>query len=294
MHYAHEQLPSVEQLEAFSALADLLHFQDAADSLGLSQPALSRRIQALETSIGVTLFDRSGRSVEMTPAGKTFLESSATWKMMLLEAQRRAVAASSGSQLSLSFVASAAITLIPNVVRRCVGQNPQMRVSLHAMHESEQWDALDRGDLDVICVRIGKREGYESKVLVKADPVCFVTYVGHPLANRQRVSVKDIVEEDLVLWPRHLDRQTAAREAAMFAEQGGDGMRIVYETSSLWSVLSTVASGLASSLLARSYQETAWPGVVFIPVARYSLPYALHWKPDNVNPALTTFLQSLD
>src|SRR5689334_12438357 len=121
MHSAHDGLPSTEQLEAFFALAELLHFQDAADVLGISQPALSRRIQALEATVGVELFDRSGRSVALTNGGAAYLEASAAWRSQLEDAQRRAQAAAAGEhgRVNIGFVASAGMKLIPSVIRQC-------------------------------------------------------------------------------------------------------------------------------------------------------------------------------
>src|SRR5262245_31274226 len=111
MQSTHDLLPSADQLEAFFGLAETLHFQEAADNLKLSQPALTRRVQSLEKMIGTLLFDRSRRSLKLTPAGLAFLESTSSWRSDLQEALRRARAVAAGERgtLSIGLVPSATI-----------------------------------------------------------------------------------------------------------------------------------------------------------------------------------------
>src|SRR4029078_2770753 len=145
-----EQL-ELRHLRYFIAVAEELHFGRAARKLGITQPPLSLQIQRLEAELGVQLFERTNRRVQLTPAGKTLLEegrhvvsafSSAT------DAARRAARGETGS-LTVAFAASVMFLSLPRIIRRFRAQFPSVRLELRELPPGSQIVALRNGELDI-------------------------------------------------------------------------------------------------------------------------------------------------
>lgn len=109
----------LRHLNYFIAVADELHFGKAAKRLNISQPPLSRQIKQLEEEIGVRLFNRTRRKVEITAAGRVFLEEARRIVALSREAVRRTVLADKGEigRLAVGFIGSANYSILPQVIR---------------------------------------------------------------------------------------------------------------------------------------------------------------------------------
>src|SRR4051812_16906889 len=122
---------SLRQLRYFAALADELHFGKAAARLGISQPSLTRQIQALEKIVGTPLVERTQRAVSLTKAGIAFAERA---RITLSSHERsletaRNVAARRGESLAIGFECCAAYHDFPEVVRRFMVRYPETHFS---------------------------------------------------------------------------------------------------------------------------------------------------------------------
>ena len=109
----------LRHLTYFIAVAEELHFGRAAKRLNISQPPLSQQIKQLEEEIGVRLFNRTKRRVEITPAGAAFLAEARRIMAMSEEAVRRAIRADKGEigRLAMGYIGSANYSVLPQVVR---------------------------------------------------------------------------------------------------------------------------------------------------------------------------------
>src|SRR4051812_18327058 len=153
VRYRMDMIENIElrHLRYFVAVAEELHFGRAARRLGIAQPPLSLQIQRLEAELGVSLFDRTSRRVELTPAGHTLLEEgkrvienfySAT------DAARRAARGETGS-LTGAFAASVMFLSLPKIIRRFRDEFPGVRLELRELPTGMQIAALRTGDLDI-------------------------------------------------------------------------------------------------------------------------------------------------
>src|SRR5262245_2004971 len=148
-------LPSMDRVRYFIAVAEERHFGRAAARLGIAQPPLSQQISRLERSLGIRLFERTTRQVALTEAGQRFLDHARGALATLrdgIEAARLAAPGQTG-QLRLGFPASLAHSPLPSVVRRFHQAFPDVDLQLHEMPTTAQLQALRRHQIDVAFLR---------------------------------------------------------------------------------------------------------------------------------------------
>ena len=134
----------LRHLHYFIAVAEELHFGRAAKKLFIAQPPLSQQIQRLEKELGVQLFLRSKRHVELTPAGKVFLEEARRTVVQAeqsIQAARRAERGEIG-HLTIGFVGSAAYSLLPAMLPGFQQQYPHVQITLRELTTAQQVQAL--------------------------------------------------------------------------------------------------------------------------------------------------------
>lgn len=146
----------LRHLRYFLAVADTLHFGQAAERLGMSQPPLSQQIRQLEELIGARLFVRSHRRVQLTPAGELLQERARAIVQQVETAVDEVQRAQRGEQGELHIGLTRATPLSPQIPRsilRYRQQYPQVRLQLSEMNTLQQIDALLDGSLDVGIIR---------------------------------------------------------------------------------------------------------------------------------------------
>src|SRR3984885_544949 len=138
-------------VQYFVAVAEELHFGRAAERLHVAQPSLSHQIRRLEQQLGVTLFDRSSRRVELTDAGRALLSEG---RRLLAHSERttRLVRSVSAERLTVGFYGSAASALLPDVLRGFSEERPSAEVSVRELL-LDQIDELLAGGVDVAFTR---------------------------------------------------------------------------------------------------------------------------------------------
>src|SRR5258708_21750582 len=124
-------LPDLRQLRYFTALAERLHFGRAAEALHISQPPLSRAIRALEEQLGVPLFARTRRRVELTPQGARLLEAArrVTGQLERTVHELRTMSAGAQARLPIGFVSPAHYGLPPGILKGDQNAPPPRRPS---------------------------------------------------------------------------------------------------------------------------------------------------------------------
>src|SRR6185436_16768551 len=139
--------PDFRRLRYFVAVAERLHFGRAAEALHISQPPLSRAIRALEDELGVTLFARTRRRVELTPAGARLLEEARRLTAQLERTMQelRAMAAGEAARLRIGFVSLADYGVLPELLRSYKSAHPGVHLALREMLSPEQAAALAAG-----------------------------------------------------------------------------------------------------------------------------------------------------
>jgi DNA-binding transcriptional LysR family regulator len=284
----------LRHLRYFVAVAEELHFSRAADRLHIAQPPLSQQIRHLEQELGVTLLFRTRRRVELTDAGRAFLDEA---RRLLEQAERAArVARRAGGgevgQLSIAFVPSADLDLLPRVLRLGHARFPDVELELQMLLPTAQLEGLRSGRLHVGLVRLPVAAGrdvvveeIQSETLVAALPQ------RHRLARSRQVRLADLAGETILLFQRHVapgyyDLLTSACLRAGFTPR-------VFHPGALQTNLALISAGLGVSLLPASIRNLRRAGVVYRPLAppvpRVAL--ALAYRRDERSAVVPAFVE---
>ncbi|WPH23069.1 LysR family transcriptional regulator [Variovorax paradoxus] len=284
------------QLRQFVVVAEELNFGRAAEKLHMSQPPLSVAIRNLELQVGTLLIDRSRHHVRLTPAGKVFLKDAQrllTQAHAATERARRAAQGAEGS-LSLSFVPSAALDLLPDIFKRFQRDYPTVHLHVTAETTTRQVEALRRAEVDLALV-VGPLQDVPDLAFVDLQAQGFVIAVprSHALAKQRSVKIKALAAEPFIAFPA---AEGAGFVAALLGacKAAGFSPRVVQEASQMQAVLTLVAGGLGIALVPASMRMLAMKDVTFLEVAETRAPptyqLAFAYSRTNDNPVIHSFL----
>ena len=190
----------LNDLQAFRAVAELGSFRKAAESVSISQPALSRRIDKLEDALGVRLFERTTRSVALTTVGRVFARS-AEQLLDDLDAALLGIRDVSSSRLghvTIACVPSVAYYFLPNVISTFRRRFPRIRVKLLDSSANDVLAAVMSGEADFGVSFMGSQDSeVEFKVLLQERFVAACRR-DHPLARKKRVTWNELYEYEYV------------------------------------------------------------------------------------------------
>lgn len=211
----------IAALKAFIAVADAASFSLAAEQLYLTQPAVSKRISALESELQTRLFDRFGRAVTLTEAGQTLLPR-ARHILLELEDSVRTLSNLSGSvQGTLHFATSHHIGLhrLPPVLKQFVRRYPQVRLDIRFMDSEEACHAVELGELELAVVTLPPAPAASLRTQkVWEDPLTIVVAPDHPLAAKARPGLADLAAHPAILpSPNTYTRQIAEQAFSQLA-----------------------------------------------------------------------------
>ncbi len=190
----------VHGLQAFARIAELGTFQKAAKSLFLSQSALSRRISKLEADLGVRLLDRTTRRVRLTAVGRDFLPQA---RRLIEELETsivslREMAKHGSGQVALACVPTAAMCILPPVIRDYSAKHPDNRIRILDVHANEVLQAVLRGEAEFGLTLSGADEpDIETEALFE-DPFVLACHRDHPLAKRRSVKWSELEQHRLI------------------------------------------------------------------------------------------------
>jgi DNA-binding transcriptional LysR family regulator len=253
----------------------------------MAQPPLSQQIRRLERELGVELFRRNRRHVELTPAGSALLPEA---RRTLAAAERAvavvsAVAAGASGRLALGFVGSLAHGVLPLLVRELRQRTPEIEIALREANTSQQVDLLRLGLLDAGLVRPPiQAAGIEIEV-VGHEPLRAVLPEDHPLAGAASLRLGALRDEPFVLFPRAIgpglyDQIVGLCRAAGFSPN------VVYESSATATMVAMVEAGVGVCVLPASHTGTG--SARFIPLAggSFETEIALAWSRGSDSPVV--------
>ena len=257
----------LRHLVYFREVARALHFRKAAESLAVAQPALSRQIAQLEQALGVTLFVRSRRRVELTAAGRALLERTEPLLRSLagIATELRAVSGGEVGHVRIAFTGLAMATVLPGILREFHRRYPGIRLELNEMPTSAQLTALQAGEIacgffhpDATTPGMKTHQLLREKngVLLPAD---------HALAARPTLRLRDLADTPFVLFPRTHNPGFYDRVLAAFA-RAGVTPRIAEEVWPRANGIGLVRSGLGATFMCPSEARTLPPEVAFRPL----------------------------
>ncbi|MCW8919721.1 MAG: LysR family transcriptional regulator [Gammaproteobacteria bacterium] len=238
-------------LKAFIAVAESGSFTAASERLFLTQPAISKRIAALEEELGASLFDRIGRATTLTEAGQTLLPRA---RRILDEVQesRRAITNLSGEiGGELSFGTSHHIGLhrLPPILRAFNQAHPQVELGIHFYDSEEACREVGHGNLALALITLpGRLEGPLEQLVVWDDPLAVIVAHGHPLAGG-RATLGALVEYPAIFPAKNTYTRQLIDQAL---QQHGVSAQVRLATNYLETIKMMVSVGLGWSILPRS------------------------------------------
>ncbi|GHJ31036.1 LysR substrate-binding domain-containing protein [Streptomyces hygroscopicus] len=245
--------PSLPQLRAFVAVAEHLHFRDAAAAIGMSQPALSGSVAALEETLGVQLLERTTRKVLLSPAGerlavraRTVLEAVGE----LLEEAEAARAPFTGV-LRLGVIPTVAPYLLPTVLRLVHDRYPRLDLQVHEEQTASLLDGLAHGRLDLLLLAVPLGAPGVVELPLFDEDFVLVTPQDHWLGGRDDIPREALKELDLLL----LDEGHCLRDQALdICREAGrsEGAPVTTSAAGLSTLVQLVAGGLGVTLLPRT------------------------------------------
>jgi DNA-binding transcriptional LysR family regulator len=279
-------------VRSFIAVAEEMHFGRAAARLNLSQSPLSRQVQMLEHSLGVSLLERTTRAVRLTPAGRMFLKEAYRVIEAVESAQaltRRAASGDAGL-VRLGFTAASAYQTLPRLVASVRASMPDIDLVLEEMVTAEQIEALTARRLDLGLLRPSVH-GDASRIAIVPllrERFLLAVPLDHALAAGRRPVLRDLDEQPFVTWAPGGGSYFLNLLATVFRE-GGVKPRTVQQVNQTHTMLALVGAGLGLALVPEAARSIRMSGVVLRPIklpnsARAEL--ALAWREDNDNPAV--------
>jgi DNA-binding transcriptional LysR family regulator len=192
----------LRHIRYFVAAAETLSFRQASKQLHVSQPSLSVQIKQLEDELGVPLFRRSKRRVEITRAGEAFLSGAREILLRLKQASAAALHAESGEAgtIRLGFIPSASFVILPRLLEKIRRTLPLVNVDLREGPEAQQIPAIQSGAVDISIGPFGRSyDGIESMLLIR-ERIAVALPKGHKAARKRAVGLRDL-EGDLFIIP---------------------------------------------------------------------------------------------
>ncbi|MDZ7749992.1 MAG: LysR family transcriptional regulator [Halofilum sp. (in: g-proteobacteria)] len=247
---------SFSALQAFVAVAPrAAGFSRAADALFLTQPAVSKRVSALEEELRARLFDRMGRSVVLTEAGEALLPH-ARRVLGEVEASRQAVSdlrGTVGGRLRIGTSHHIGLHRLPPILRAYTAGYPEVELDLHFMDSEQACQAVDRGELELAVVTLPESPAasLETETLWP-DPLVLVAAPEHPLAGRSGVALAELAAHPAVLPAATTFTRRILAEAL---RPHGLRLHVALETNYLETIKMMVSVGLGWSALPRTMAD---------------------------------------
>lgn len=193
----------IQSLEAFLAVAENASFSRAAEQLFLTQPAVSKRIANLESSFGTPLFDRVGRGIYLTEAGKVLQERARAIVDDMKDTHTSMANLSTNKAKQLSMASSHHIGLhyLGPILKQFVNENPQADIALEFMESEQAIRALLNRDIEIALTTLPSRLDTQlSATTLWQDELIFVVAPDHPLAQRsQAIRLNELAHMTAIL-----------------------------------------------------------------------------------------------
>jgi DNA-binding transcriptional LysR family regulator len=288
-------LPELWQLRYFLAVAERLHFGRAAAALHISQPPLSRAIRALETRLGVMLFARSRRRVELTPEGTRLLGEA---RRIVGQLERtvqevRGMARGEEGRLRIGFVSLADYGVLPGLLKAFKSARPGIALALREMLSPEQAAALAAGELDFgLLLPPVPGAGELEHIVVQRERFVVALPAGHRLAAaRGKLAVSALAGEPFVMVPRDIAPGLYDIVTGL-AARAGISFNVAQEAIQMQTVVSLVSSGLGAAIVPGSIANLGRRGVVYRELAdrHPRLDLWLAWPRSGLGTAARDFL----
>ncbi|MFX3619592.1 MAG: LysR family transcriptional regulator [Sporolactobacillus sp.] len=237
-----------QQIEYFQIVAKLQHMTRAAEALSISQPALSRSIARLEEELGVSLFERQGRSIILNQYGRVLLKHVNHVLKEIDETKRelKTLMDPEYGEVSLGFLHTLGVNVIPDILRSFQKAHPCTKVKLYQNNNTALLHQLSTGEIDLCLVHHAFNEPHILWEKLWEEELFLMVPSNHPLAVKESISLKEIENEPMIsMKPGYELRKIADK----LCRKANFAPNITFEGEEVTTLAGLVASGLGIALL---------------------------------------------
>ena len=307
----------------FVVLADALHYGRAAQQLSMTQPPLTQAIQQLERRLGTRLFERTRRSVALTPAGAALVEPvrQLLQQAAALQGRARDAAAGEAGRVRLGFISTVGFGPLPMWLRAFRKRHPGIAIELIEATSDVQQRALARGEIDVgfmlhapgldpaapapaghapappshALSPPGQAPARLERLSLGVEPLVLALPDTAPWALARRLRPADLLAQPLVIFPRSATPSLYDAVLAFYHRHGATPV-IAQEATQMQTIVNLVSAGLGLALVPQAVTQLQRPGVVYRPLPAGLSALAPHcetsllWRTDAA-PAPLRFVE---
>lgn len=281
----------VQQLKYFLALAKELHFWNTSAKMNITQSALSRQIQSLESELGIQLFYRDKRNVKLTPAGK-FLQEKWGEELNQMEAFHqlaKQIHLGESGTIRVAHPDSISSSILPDFVRKVSGTFPQLNLELVQLTNEMQEEYLKNYKIDLAFSRDVSTSSAIKEKKLGYENLSFVVPENHHFK-----SLSDITEETLKDQKFLLTTGNYSSSYNLLVQEVIQSYHINLDSYIRCefgsTIISLIKNGLGISILPHSYHLHQNIGIRFIPLPFVTDLY-IQWRKDDPNPILKNILE---
>ncbi len=287
----------LRHLRYFVAVAEELHFSKAAKRLNISQPPLSYQIAQLEEIVGAKLLNRTNRAVELTEAGKYFLENTYHLFNMLERTceETRRIAQGEAGQLIIGFSGSWSSKLL-KFLRYYRSKFPNIKVLLQQSSTSSQVKSLLKKQIDVGILAPPIDSASLNLRTIHLVPFYAALPSSHPLAQKKTpLDLGELKDEPFIMSPRKIGPGYYDTIISM-CHQAGFSPNIIQEAEGVFTILTLVSTEIGVSLVSKLALEHPKEGVVFRALKNNSIKMnlSLAWRKNEESPIIKAFVATFD
>lgn len=238
-----------KNVATFVKIVEFNNFTKAADSLGYSQAAVTAQIKSLEKELGVPLFDRVGKRIFLTQAGKTFLP----YAIDLLKAEEAAknsvgVSEELEGELVICSASSYASEVLPQILLRYMHLHPKVRITVKVSdYLEDNMHKLAQGELDFLLCMDERNAFLDfASFAEKPEPVIFVTHPSNPLLKKKRKPLQDVVTSNFIVSDREIGYSRLLEKQL---QKKGIELSPIMEMGSTNAIINVLLGGYGTSFL---------------------------------------------
>ena len=257
----------LRHLHYFIAIAEARNFSRAAEQLHMAQPPLSQQIRDLETELGVQLFDRSKRPLEITLAGQTFLAEARLAVAQVEQAKQLTQRVQRGEVgcLTVGFTSSIANSVLPDILREFRHQFPKVELVWRELATHSQIQGLRDRQIDIaFCHLPSEALKYKDMdfMTILEEPLIIALPETHPLSIESEISLAVLAQEAFVLPTREFV-SGLSEQIYYLCHQAGFVPKGTQEATFMLTILGLVAGGVGVALLPANAQNLQRKGVIY-------------------------------
>lgn len=282
----------LRQLNYFTAIAETRHLGRAAERLHLSQPPLTRQIQSLEEELGVQLFKRTPRGMEVTSAGQELLHHALAIRTLVEQATERTRRAGRGEagRLDVGVYGSAMFGVLPKLLAAFRAGHPEVQVILHHAQTPMQIPALRQKRVQLVFERLLQEEPDIHVEHVATEPVFVALAESHRLAKQRRIGVEKLRDETVLIG----SSPSGAAQAMELCRAHGFEPRVAPPLTDVVTATLLAATGGGVTFVPESMTNVRFPGIAYRPIkSRVKATMDLHcfYLRDEQSPLLGSMLK---